>query len=308
MNAEQRQRFLPEYLSDDSYHLAIALHEPDTELGYDYFVDEIAGAGDKTRAMQRSDGSWIINGSKSFQTNGSIAKLIAVRTRTEWGSAAFLVPRTTPGLSCVLIDGSGRRLAGWAELYFDNCVVPDENRLGENRRAIADRARLGEHRADSIGGAGSWPGGLRGGDGVYETAGPRWQADHPASGGRMALAEMAMNLDAARTMIWHFAWLVDQIKATGNLKVMGEAGMAGKNPTVMAGMTALFTFQVAFDVACRASTLFGGAGVMRECPMQKYIRDTSVYLHAAPRDVGLLRIAEGLAGYKRPSGMFTGEG
>lgn len=308
MNDEQRKRFLPAFLADDTYHLAIALHEPDTDVGYDYFVNDIPGSGDKTRAVQRKDGSWVIEGAKSFQTNGTIAKLLAVRARTEWGSAAFLVPAETPGLTRIQIDGAGRRLAGWGELYFDDCVVPDENRLGK----IGENSRVG---LGLIGGVRIASQVLGVGRAAYEAAldyaqvrvqGGKPIIQHQAVG--IALAEMATKIDAARIMIWQVAWVIDQFRATGSLNAMAEAGLAGKNPIVMTRMAAMNAFQVAFDVACRASTIFGGAGIAREYPMQKYIRDASVYLHAAPRDVGLLRIAEGLAGFHRPPNAFMGEG
>lgn len=104
LNAEQRARFLPEFLADHTYHLATAGHEPDTDLGWCYHRPAIPSTGYRTTAQRDSDGNWIINGVKNFITNAPISKLMVVHARTGpraggvAGVSTFLVPTDTPGL------------------------------------------------------------------------------------------------------------------------------------------------------------------------------------------------------------------
>ncbi|MDP2708025.1 MAG: acyl-CoA dehydrogenase family protein, partial [Burkholderiales bacterium] len=71
MTAEQRERFLPQFLADDRYHLATAGHEPDTDLGWNYHQPNVPGASYKTTAV-RDGNDWIINGVKNFITSAPI--------------------------------------------------------------------------------------------------------------------------------------------------------------------------------------------------------------------------------------------
>ena len=101
MTPEQRDRFLPAFLADDRYHLALAAHEPDADgaLGINYHRPAPVAAGRKTTAV-RSGNVWMINGFKDCVENAPLAKLFAVQVSTGGGEAStLLVPRDTPGLS-----------------------------------------------------------------------------------------------------------------------------------------------------------------------------------------------------------------
>jgi alkylation response protein AidB-like acyl-CoA dehydrogenase len=65
----------------------------------------------------------------------------------------------------------------------------------------------------------------------------------------------------------------------------------------------LFASEVATAVTLRDSEVFGGSGLMRKLPMQKYIRDATVYRYAAPHDVNALKYAEALVGYRRQTSL-----
>src|SRR5947208_5488276 len=101
MSPGQRDRFLPQFLKDDRYHLAHAAHEPgsDDALGVNYHRPAPAEAPIGTTAV-RAGNVWVINGLKDCVANAPFARLIAVRVRTtENGASTFLVPRDTPGRS-----------------------------------------------------------------------------------------------------------------------------------------------------------------------------------------------------------------
>src|ERR1035437_10017844 len=68
MTQEQRDYFIPRFLEDDTYFTTVAIHEPDTDLGFDYYTETPADVAFRTRAVEQPDGSWVINGAKNFQT------------------------------------------------------------------------------------------------------------------------------------------------------------------------------------------------------------------------------------------------
>ena len=108
----------------------------------------------------------------------------------------------------------------------------------------------------------------------------------------LALADMAVNLEVARTMNWKAAWACDHPEA------LGKEGV----PDLPLGLMAkLFTSKVGFDITVRALQLFGGMGILTELPMQKYVRDAVMFFHQPTMEAGALRIAEAVAGYQRSS-------
>src|SRR5450631_728537 len=76
MTPEQRAYFLPKFVSDDLYFTTVAIHEPETDFGFDYFTETPETARYRTKAVEQPDGSWVINGAKNFQTVGYLAKLL----------------------------------------------------------------------------------------------------------------------------------------------------------------------------------------------------------------------------------------
>ena len=217
MTAEQRERFLPEFLQDPRFHLATAGHEPDTDLGWRYYEPNVPDAAHKTRAVRARNGEWIINGVKNFITSAPIAKLIAVHVRTEGnlGTTSILVPNPTPGLTIREHDKVGRRLGSNGELVFEDCRVPAENLLGVEGRStlVGDGGsgrRMPRFQAMNLGI----------GRAAYEAAldyaklrvkGGRRIIEHQAVG--LVLANMAIGLDTARTLLYQAAWASDHPEA-----------------------------------------------------------------------------------------------
>ncbi len=300
MTPEQRDRFLPQFLADDRFHLAIAGHEPDTDLGWSYHRPNVPEASYKTTAVRDGNGDWVINGVKNFITNAPIAKLIAVNVRTRSsksgtaGTSTLLVPHDAPGLTIREHDKVGRRLGSNGELVFQDCRVPAENLLGEEGKSPLRASEVGRviprFQAMNLGI----------GRAAYEAAleyarlriqGGRPIIEHQAVG--LTLAKMAIGLESARILIWQAAWASDH----------QEAYADGSLPELpLQTIAKVVTSETVQRVALDAAQVFGGMGVMRELPMQKYVRDALIFLHSeSSNDVARLRIAEAIAGYRRTS-------
>ncbi|OGA56170.1 MAG: hypothetical protein A3F74_11220 [Betaproteobacteria bacterium RIFCSPLOWO2_12_FULL_62_58] len=305
MNAEQRARFLPQFLADDRFHLATAGHEPDTDLGWSYHRPPAPGAGYKTTAVRDSNGDWVINGVKNFITSAPIAKLIAVHVRTgtkkseTGGVTSLLVPHPAPGLTIREHDKVGRRLGSNGELVFQDCRVPGANLLGEEGKshwAVPNMGRrMPRFQAMNLGiGRAAYEAALE--YAKLRVQGGRPIIEHQSVG--LALAEMAIRLEMARNMIWQVAWASDHPQAYAD----------GSLPDLPLQIIAkVFTSETVQQVVLDAAQIFGGMGVMRELPMQKYVRDALIFLHSeSTNSVARLKIAEALAGYRR-AGSMAGE-
>lgn len=301
MTPQQRARFLPQFLADHRFHLAFAGHEPDTDLGWCYHHPKVPQAGYKTTAMRDGNDDWVINGVKNFITNAPVAKLIAVQVRTKSGksgasgTSTLLVPHDAPGLTIREHDKVGRRLGSNGEMVFQDCRVPAENLLGEEGRSpfVGEAGRvIPRFQAMNLGI----------GRAAYEAAleyarlrvqGGRPIIEHQAVG--LALANMAIGLETARILIWQAAWASDH----------QEAYSDGSLPELpLQTIAKVVTSETMQRVALEAAQIFGGMGVMRELPMQKYVRDALIFLHSeSSNDVARLRIAEALAGYRKASSI-----
>jgi alkylation response protein AidB-like acyl-CoA dehydrogenase len=304
MNDEQRARFLPQFLEDPRFHLSTAGHEPDTDLGWRYHEPTVANAAYKTTAVRARNGDWIINGVKNFITSAPIAKLIAVHVRTgskeegTLGTSSILVPHPTPGLTIREHDKVGRRLGSNGELVFEDCRVPAGNLIGVEGRSGGTGSigrRMPRFQAMNLGI----------GRAAYEAAldyaklrvqGGRRVVEHQAVG--LTLSNMAIGLEAARTLLWQAAWASEHPGAYAD----------GSLPDLpLQTIAKIFISETVQRVVLDAMQIFGGMGVMRELPMQKYVRDALIFLHSeTTNDVARLRLAEALAGYERPPSNAPG--
>jgi len=290
MSQGQRDRFLPQFLRDDRYHLAFADREPgnDDTLGVNYHRPETSETSIKTSAV-RAGNVWIVNGIKDCVANAPVAKLLAVRARTgASGASTFLVPRETPGLGVREPDPSERWFHGsCGEVVFRDCRVPPENLL--------------EQEVESADGRG-WPQALNLGIGraAYEAAleyaklrvqGGRRIVEHQAIGAK--LAEIAIRLEVARSIVWQAAWASDHLEAVADRSLADLPLQA---------VAKVFTSEAVYQAVKDAAECFGAMGVMRDMPLQKYVHDALVCLHSGHGNSDAkLRIAEALAGYRRGS-------
>jgi alkylation response protein AidB-like acyl-CoA dehydrogenase len=296
MTPEQRARFLPPFLADDRYHLAHAYHEPDHDaaLGISYHRPETSDAAAKTTAVRTGD-AWVINGVKDRIANAPLAKLFAVEVRSGAdGATTILVPRDAPGLSVNESDRNGHFHHGvCGRLAFKDCRVPVENLVStEGVSPLAgDAAReLPQDQALNLGI----------GRAAYEAAldyaqlrvqGGRRIIEHQAIGTK--LAEVAVRLEVARAAIWQAAWACDHPEAFADRSLPDLP---------LTRIAKVFASDAIYHAAKDAAECFGAMGVMRDMPLQKYVHDALVCLHSGGSNSDTkLRIAEALAGYRRPA-------
>jgi alkylation response protein AidB-like acyl-CoA dehydrogenase len=264
---EQKDRFLPAFRDDDRYLLGGARTEPgsgsDNQLPY-----EAPEAGVMLMAKREGD-HYVLNGRKHFISNSPVAKLLTVTARTDKtkggnaGCSSFLIPTDTPGFRVASVhDKVGFRIYLQGELDFDNVKVPVENLLGgkEGRagpEGVASKVELAAH-AMTLSRAAL--------DAAIKYANERIQGGRPIiqhQAVAMMLAEMYQVLQAGRTMLWRLAW-------------MGDTNQV--DPAFMHS-TKVFCTEAALKICLTAMEVFGGSGVMRELPAQKYVRDAMVFQH-----------------------------
>ena len=254
---EQKKKYLPK-LASGEWIGAWGLTEPNT--GSD--------AGNmKTTAVKDGD-HWILNGTKCWITHGISAELAVVIARTgeprvSGNSTAFLVERGTPGFKAGKKENKlGMRASETAEMIFDNCRIPDANRIGEVgdgfRQAlkILDGGRI-SIAALSLGIA----------KGAYEAAlkysQERYQFDQPIAnfqGISFKLADMATEIAAAELLIFKAA----------DLKNRGE------KVTEAGAMAKYYASEIAVKISNDAVQIFGGYGYTKDFPVEKYYRDSKL--------------------------------
>jgi acyl-CoA dehydrogenase len=288
MTPEQQRLFIPPFVKDAEATFAIGFTEPGAGSDHQGYYDS-ADIDFRTTAVRDGE-SYIINGTKRYVSNGCMAKLYFVVTRTDptkslrEGGSVFIVPSSTPGFRAGFFhEKSSQRLATNGTFHLENCRVPASHLLGGEGLM----ARL---RADYMPGSKAEAAAtvLGVGRAAYEYA--MHYAKQRVQGGKpiveqqavaMMLAQMAMKLDAARTQIWRTAWLADRKQA--------EARTLGLLAKVNASETA-------FEACKLASEILGGAAIMHEHPVEKYLRDAASFLHSdGTNQICLLRAAEALA-------------
>lgn len=253
----QKKQWLPK-LATAEWLGAWGLTEPNT--GSD--------AGNmKTTAVKDGD-HWVLNGTKSWITHGKSGDVAVVicRTgepRTSGNSTTFVVERGTPGFTAGKKENKlGMRASETAEMIFDNCRIPDSNRLGEvgdgfrQAMKILDGGRI-SIAALSVGIA----------KGAYEAAlqysQERYQFDQPIAsfqGISFKLADMATEITAAELLIWQCC---DRKQRGG--KVTKEGAMAK-----------YYASEIAVKTANEAVQIFGGYGYTKDFPVEKYYRDAKL--------------------------------
>src|SRR5262245_1516864 len=295
MTPQQRERLLPAFLADDRYHLALAQHEPgrDATLGINYHRAEAGDRSCSTTALRADDG-WVINGRKERVANAPIARLFVIEVSTGTGGAGtLLVPSDTPGLR-VTESGDGVRWQHGAcgDVELTDCRVPLDNLLGADAQGLlaVDARRIAQDAALNLGI----------GRAAYEAAldyaqlrvqGGRRIIEHQAIGTK--LAEIAIRLEVARAAIWQAAWACDHPDAVADRSLPDLP---------LASIAQVFASEAIYRAAKDAAECFGAMGVMRDMPLQQYVHDALVCLHSgAGNSEAKLRIAEALAGYRRPT-------
>lgn len=273
----QKQQWLPGLAAGDLIG-CFALTEPGT--GSD--------AGSLTmRAVQRGD-DFVLNGSKIFITNGTWADLCLVFARTgepgPRGVTAFLVPTSSPGFTRREIKGKlGLRGQATAELSFEDVVVPRSAMLGEEGRGFRIAMSALDKGRISVG---------AGCVGIIQgclDAASAYSTERTQFGRQLAsfqlvaamIADMAVDLDAARLLVWRAADLLER----------------GEDFTSAASTAKYFASEAALRAANAAIQVFGGYGYVDEFPVQKYMRDARVMtLYEGTSQIQQLLIARAVTG------------
>jgi alkylation response protein AidB-like acyl-CoA dehydrogenase len=256
-NRAQKQRWLTPLARGEMLG-AFCLTEP--HVGSD-------AAGLRTTATRDGDG-YVINGVKQFITsgkNGQLAVVIAVTDKGagKRGMSAFLVPTDTPGyIVSRLEEKVGQRSSDTAQITFEDCRVPAENRIGEEGEGY--KIALSALEGGRIGIAAQSVGMARSAlEVAIEYAKERSSFgtaifNHQAVGFR--LADCATRLEAARQLIWHAAALRD----------------AGRPCLKEAAMAKLFASEAAEAICSAAIQTLGGYGYVADFPVERIWRDVRV--------------------------------
>lgn len=254
---DQKMKYLPQ-LATAEHIGAWALTEPNT--GSD--------AGNMKCVAKKQGSDWVINGTKCWITHGISGDTVVLLARTgEPGtrdnSTAFIIERGTPGFKAGKKENKlGMRASETAEIIFDNCVISDEQRMGEvgdgfkQAMTILDGGRI-SIASLSLGIA----------RGAYEAAlgysKERYQFDKPISafqGISFKLADMATEIEAANLLILQACRLKENHE-----QLTKESAMAK-----------YYASEVAVRTATEAIQIFGGYGYTKDFPVEKFYRDAKL--------------------------------
>jgi len=253
----QKRKYVP-LLASGEWLAAWALTEPGS--GSD-------AGGARTTAVKRGD-RYVLNGNKIFITNGShadVAVVIAVTDKSKGthGLSAFIVEKGTKGFRPGKKENKlGLRASDTSELIFEECEIPEENLLGKEGEGFIDAMRVLDGGRISI--AALSLGIARGAlDAAVKYVKERRQfgkAIAEFQGIQWKLADMAMDLDAARLLTQRAAVLKD----------------AGRKVTRESAMAKLFASETAVRICDEAVQLFGGYGFIKDYPVEKFYRDVKL--------------------------------
>jgi hypothetical protein len=255
---EQKERWALDLLTMDKIG-AWAITEPNS--GSDAF-------GSMQATARRDGDEYLLNGSKTFITNGRVADTAVVmavtdRSKGKKGISAFVVERGTKGFrSGKKEDKLGVRSSDTSELVFEDCRIPAGNLLGQEGHGfidtlrILDRGRIGI-AAFSVGIAQA-----------SLEASMRYAKDRRQFGHAIAefqavqfkIADMAAKVDAARLLTWRAAVLRDE----------------GRGHTVESSLAKLYASEASVEVAMDAVQIHGGYGYVKEYPVERYLRDSKL--------------------------------
>ena len=276
-NEAQKKEFL-QPLAKGEYLGAFCLTEP--QAGSD--------AADLRTTAVKQGNEYVINGTKQFITsgkNGDIAIVLALTNPAagKRGMSAFIVPTVTPGYVVGRIEEKmGQHASDTAQILFENCRIPLQNRIGEEGEGYKialsglEGGRMGI-AAQSIGMARA----------AFEAA-LHYAKDRKTFGQaifkhqsvQFKLSEMATQIEAARQLLWHAAALKD----------------AGEPCLKQAAMAKLFASEMAERVCSEAIQLHGGYGYLSDFPVERIYRDVRVaQIYEGTSEIQKILIARALA-------------
>ena len=279
-----REQFLDRFVNDPRCVLSICFTEPETSS--DYIIDG-PDFRFRTRAEQRPDGSWVLNGLKHYISNAPDAGVFCVFACTDpdlpaaRGTSAFLLFADDPGFDVIHThEKMSQRGNNNGRLRFDEVVLPPDRLLGEAHSGYAGSRLILKESAITAGATT-----LGSASAAYELAlehaMTRIQGGVPLfehNNVRCRLAEMYCELEGARSLIWRAAWGVEN-----DPDYDYRMGSAAK----------VHAAEVAMRTCVSAAEIFGGLSIMyRDCDVNKFLRDCMSFMHSGgAQDSHRLRIA-----------------
>ncbi len=306
MSPAQRARWLPLFQGEDRFHIALIARDADAGRGWNYHqtlpLDADPAAAPEMSAV-RDGKDWLISGSAPFVANAPVAGLFVVQAKVSGGdgTVTVLLSQSAQGLSVgeflQPFGAQGERVR-WqhgavASVTLKNCRVTEADVLAADAaHRMLHAGVAGRHMvqlaAINIGVARA----------AYEAAidyaKMRWQGgrhivEHQAIG--MKLADVAIQIEAARGLTWKAAWITDHPEAVADRSV---------NDLPWPVVARTFTAEALHRATLEAAECFGAMAVMRDMPLQKYVHDTLVLRHSADCDLASpLIVAEVVAGFER---------
>jgi alkylation response protein AidB-like acyl-CoA dehydrogenase len=256
-NEEQRRKFIPK-LATGEWIGAWGLTEPGS--GSD--------AGGARCSAVRKGNKWVLNGTKTFITNGHYADVMVViavtdKTAHTHGLSAFVVEKGTKGFRPGKKENKlGLRASDTSEMIFEDCEIPAENLLGGEGQGFIDAMRILDGGRISIAALG-----LGMAQGAYEAA-LKYSKQREQFGKAISefqaiqwkLADLATEIDAARLLTNRAAWMKDN----------------GMKTTLESSMAKLYTSEVAVKAANEGVQIHGGYGFIKDYPAEKFYRDVKL--------------------------------
>jgi acyl-CoA dehydrogenase len=254
---EQKKRFLAPFIRKMTF-AAFCLTE--REAGSD-------ATAIRTVARRTGDG-YVISGAKCFITNAGVADWLivfanAAPEKGPRGISVFMVPRETPGVVIGKTeDKMGHRASITAEVFFEDVRVPAQNLLGKEGRGFPAAMKTFDKTRPAVGAAAV---GLAQAALEYavDYAKTRVQFGKPVAAHQhtaFVLAQTAMEIQAARHLVRHAAWLIEQGRPAGKESAMAKC----------------YASDVAMKAALDALQIFGGYGYMKDYPVEKLVRDAKL--------------------------------
>lgn len=254
---EQRQRYLPDLTTGKKLG-SWSLTEP--EAGSD-------AAGTRSTATLSGD-SWILNGSKTFCTNGGVADVcvamaVTDRSQSSHGISAFILEKGMHGFHPGRKeDKLGCRASDTSEVIFTDCHIPSGNLLGNLGEGFVDSLKILDGGRISIA---AWSNGMS--LGAYEAA-LKYSKQRRQFGKAISefqaiqwkLADMSTEIEAARLLTYRAAWMADN----------------GKRHTLESAQAKLYAGEVAVRTANEGVQIHGGYGYTKEYPAEKFYRDVKL--------------------------------
>ena len=254
-NEEQRRKYIPKLVSGE-WVGAMGLTEP--------------GAGSDAAALRttakKTDGGWMLNGSKMFITNGPVADVVLIYARTDakdrhGGVSAFIVEKGSEGFSAGKpLTKMGVKASPTSELFFDHCEIPAENLVGQQSKGFDMALQTVEWDRSAL--LAPMVGGME----FVLAKSARYAKEREQFGRPIAqfqatkrkLAEMKIYLEAAKGLIFRVAWCKDQGRSLNLLQ---------------AAVAKLFVGDWSLAPSNDAMLLFGGYGFCHEYEVERFFRD-----------------------------------